>query len=52
MLVNRNLLRFRIERKRKAMYKKAKIFGYTHPFVVACSQELDVLINSYHRMAS
>lgn len=33
--------------KRKIMYKKAKAYGYTHPSVVACSQQLDVLINRY-----
>nr|WP_313890893.1 aspartyl-phosphate phosphatase Spo0E family protein [Psychrobacillus sp.] len=38
--------------KRKAMYKKAKSFGFTHPIVVSCSQELDVLINKYHDKVS
>jgi stage 0 sporulation regulatory protein len=33
--------------KRKVMYRRAKTFGYTHPLVVECSQELDVLINRY-----
>ena len=49
---SRSILKFRIECKRKVMYKRAKVFGYVHPLVVACSQELDVLINRYHRMVS
>jgi stage 0 sporulation regulatory protein len=30
------------------MYRKANNFGFTHPEVVACSQELDILLNRYH----
>jgi stage 0 sporulation regulatory protein len=33
--------------KRRIMYRRAKTFGSTHPKVVECSQELDVLINKY-----
>ena len=36
--------------KKKVMYHKAKRFGYTHPSVVACSQELDVLLNHYQEI--
>ena len=39
----------RIEIKRKIMYRRAKVFGFTHPIVVGCSQELDKLINEYHK---
>lgn len=34
-----------INEKKIIMYKKAKVLGYTHPEVVAYSQELDDLIN-------
>jgi len=37
----------KINNKKREMYKKAKQFGLTHPLVVACSQELDVLLNQY-----
>jgi stage 0 sporulation regulatory protein len=37
----------KINSKKREMYKKAKQFGLTHPLVVACSQELDVLLNQY-----
>jgi stage 0 sporulation regulatory protein len=33
--------------KRKDMYLQAKHFGLSHPNVVACSQELDTLLNRY-----
>ncbi|MER2169391.1 MAG: aspartyl-phosphate phosphatase Spo0E family protein [Psychrobacillus psychrodurans] len=36
-----------ITAKRNDMYKKAKSLGFTHPVVVACSQELDQLLNVY-----
>jgi stage 0 sporulation regulatory protein len=36
-----------INSKKREMYKKAKCFGMVHPLVVACSQELDVLLNQY-----
>ncbi|KAA0966206.1 aspartyl-phosphate phosphatase Spo0E family protein [Sporosarcina sp. ANT_H38] len=38
--------------KRKVMYRRAKTFGFTHPLVVECSQELDRLINEYHEKVS
>lgn len=38
--------------KRKVMYRKAKMLGFTHPLVVACSQELDQLLNRYQGKAS
>lgn len=33
--------------KRNDMHTKAKHFGLSHPVVVACSQELDTLLNRY-----
>ena len=36
-----------INLKKKDMYKKAKLFGYTHVLVIASSQELDMLLNHY-----
>lgn len=38
--------------KRKDMYRKAKNFGLTHPIVVSCSQELDLLLNKYFERVS
>ncbi|TQR19171.1 aspartyl-phosphate phosphatase Spo0E family protein [Psychrobacillus vulpis] len=46
-LLNEKALLVRIGIKRKVMYRKAKNLGYTHPLVVSCSQELDVLLNRY-----
>jgi len=43
----KKMLKLKIEIKRKDMYKKAKDLGFTHPQVVNCSQELDVLLNNY-----
>jgi len=43
----KNVLKGQINFKRKDMYNKAKLFGFTHPLVVACSQELDSLLNKY-----
>ncbi|MEI4770834.1 aspartyl-phosphate phosphatase Spo0E family protein [Psychrobacillus sp. FJAT-51614] len=51
-LLKGNTLLVRIEIKRKAMYKMAKQFGYSHPLVVSCSQELDVLLNKYYDKVS
>jgi len=51
-LLNEKALLFQIGLKRKVMYRKAKTFGYTHPIVVACSQELDELINKYQEKVS
>lgn len=36
--------------KRRVMYYKAKHFGFTHSSVVACSQELDSLLNRYQEI--
>ncbi|MCZ8539657.1 aspartyl-phosphate phosphatase Spo0E family protein [Psychrobacillus psychrodurans] len=44
-LVSKKKLEFIIEIKRKVMCKKAIFLGFTHPEVVKCSQELDVLLN-------
>lgn len=41
-----------IDLKRKDMYKKAQIYGFTHPIVVTCSQELDQLLNRYQQKVS
>ncbi len=41
-----------IGRKRQDMYQKAKDLGFTHPAVVACSQELDRLLNRYQKKVS
>ncbi|WP_369824902.1 Spo0E family sporulation regulatory protein-aspartic acid phosphatase [Sporosarcina sp. P13] len=46
------LLKFKIEIKRKEMYKKAKNLGFRHPLVVKCSQELDLLLNKYFDQTS
>lgn len=46
------MLKLKIEIKRKDMYKKAKDLGFTHPQVVNCSQELDVLLNNYFDQAA
>ena len=46
------MLKLRIEIKRENMYKKAKDLGFTHPQVVNCSQELDVLLNNYFNQAT
>lgn len=43
----KSILRGKINSKRIDMYKKANLFGFTHPLVVACSQELDSLLNQY-----
>lgn len=46
------ILKLRIEAKRKHMYKKANVLGFTHPEVVNCSQELDELLNKYSDSAA
>lgn len=43
--VERKVLLYRIKVKRIVMYKKAGRFGFTHPDVVKCSQQLDTLLN-------
>ncbi|ALC85052.1 hypothetical protein AM499_03870 [Bacillus sp. FJAT-22090] len=51
-LLKGNTLLVQIEMKRKVMYNMAKKFGYSHPLVVSCSQELDVLLNKYFEKVS
>lgn len=41
------LLLGQIHLKKRIMYSRAKNFGMTHDSVVACSQELDMLLNKY-----
>ena len=36
--------------KKKVMYHRAKHFGFTHSSVIACSQELDILLNQYQEI--
>ena len=45
-----NTLLGKIILKKEVMYHRAKHFGYTHPSVLACSQELDVLLNQYQKI--
>lgn len=47
-----NLLLFRIKVKRIVMYKKAENLGFTHPSVVECSHELDILLNRVQGICS
>lgn len=49
-LEHTNLLLGQIHVKKRDMYKKAKHLGYTHPSVITCSQELDTLLNQYHKI--
>ncbi|MFJ8064053.1 Spo0E family sporulation regulatory protein-aspartic acid phosphatase [Psychrobacillus sp. NPDC096426] len=51
-LLDEKALLFQIALKRKIMYRKAKNYGFTHPAVVECSQELDILLNKYQKIAS
>ena len=43
--LKKKLLFIRIRMKKISMYKKAKNPGFTHPCVVECSHELDILLN-------
>ncbi|MDM5248190.1 MULTISPECIES: aspartyl-phosphate phosphatase Spo0E family protein [unclassified Lysinibacillus] len=45
----KQFLKMEIEVKRRIMYRKAMDLGFTHPSVVNCSQELDVLLNKYSK---
>nr|WP_075617738.1 aspartyl-phosphate phosphatase Spo0E family protein [Paenisporosarcina indica] len=49
VLENNIKLLGQIHVKKRDMYKKAKYFGYTHPCVITCSQELDTLLNKYQK---
>ena len=46
------ILSSQIKLKQQDMYAKASLFGFTHPIVVACSQELDQLLDKYQRLRS
>lgn len=48
-IVQEKQLRIQIDLKRKIMYKMANDYGFTHPYVVSCSQELDQLLNQYQK---
>ncbi|MDN4607343.1 aspartyl-phosphate phosphatase Spo0E family protein [Sporosarcina highlanderae] len=50
-LIEKQTLTLMIHIKRTEMVEKAKNRGLTHPEVVACSQELDVLLNRYQKIA-
>ncbi len=45
--LNKESLEQLIKVKQSEMYYVASMHGYTHPCVVACSQDLDQLINQY-----
>ncbi|TQR15646.1 aspartyl-phosphate phosphatase Spo0E family protein [Psychrobacillus soli] len=51
-ILDEKTLLLQIAIKRKIMYRKAKNYGFTHPTVVECSQELDQLLNRYQKIAS
>lgn len=48
----KRILSVQIRLKKKDMYAKANLFGFTHPIVVTCSQELDDLLNKYQGFQS
>ena len=48
--MSKNVLLGQIKLKQKDMYLEAKIFGFTHPRVIRCSQELDHLLNVYQEL--
>ena len=48
----KRILSSQIKLKQQDMYTKASLFGFTHPIVVACSQELDQLLNKYQGLRS
>ncbi len=48
-MMQKFILLKQIKYKKKLMYVKAKEFGFTHPSVVSCSQELDSLLNKYQK---
>jgi stage 0 sporulation regulatory protein len=47
---SKNFLLGQIILKKKVMYHRANHFGFTHSSVVACSQELDMLLNQYQEI--
>ena len=46
------ILLCQIKVKQKIMYNRAKNLGRTHASVIACSQELDLLLNRYQDIQS
>ncbi|MBD7983625.1 aspartyl-phosphate phosphatase Spo0E family protein [Sporosarcina sp. Sa2YVA2] len=50
-IVTKRLLSLKIQIKRSQMVKKALDQGFTHPEVVAYSQQLDTLLNRYQNIA-
>ena len=50
IMQNKNFLLGQIILKKKVMYHRANHFGFTHSSVVACSQELDKLLNQYQEI--
>lgn len=46
----KRILLAKIKMKRNEMYVIASRLGFTHPQVVACSQELDYLLNKYDKI--
>ncbi|MDX1807320.1 MAG: aspartyl-phosphate phosphatase Spo0E family protein [Paenisporosarcina sp.] len=46
------ILLSQIKMKQKIMYNRAKNLGRTHSSVIACSQELDLLLNKYQDIQS
>lgn len=50
--MNTNELLNQIYEKQKDMYLQAKNYGFTHPTVIRCSQELDTLLNTYQNLDS
>ncbi|WP_432359164.1 aspartyl-phosphate phosphatase Spo0E family protein [Sporosarcina sp. UB5] len=51
LIIGKHLLSFKIHMLRSKMVNLAKDRGFTHPAVVACSQELDSLLNRYQNIA-
>lgn len=51
-MLNKHTLEEQIKLKKQDMYAKARMLGFTHPAVVACSQELDRLLNRYQKLQS
>ncbi|MFB5661176.1 Spo0E family sporulation regulatory protein-aspartic acid phosphatase [Alteribacillus sp. HJP-4] len=50
MIYNKFKLLSQIQVKKREMYRKAKQYGLTDARVVACSQELDTLLNTYQKI--
>jgi len=49
MIYHKLILLSQINVKKREMYRKTNDFGMTDPRVVACSQELDTLLNEYQK---